>query len=872
MFVNGEAISDPCIIVNNFADYFKSVYTVSLDNNYSANMTTNNNILLPKISEDDILRQLRRAKNSMTSECDGIPSFLLRDCAFVFSAPLFHIFNLILESSTFPSVWKVTHISPVLKKGDPNKIENYRPISILCNFSKIFESILYSYIYKSVKNLISPHQHGFMENRSTITNLATLTQFISEALNRRSQVDVIYTDFQKAFDQIDHYILLSKLNTFGFSDSLVSLIKSYLFHRRQRVRYNNFLSNEFITTSGVPQGSNLGPLIFLLYINDLADLLNQCSILLFADDLKLYMEINSFQDSEILQECLKTLNIWCDKNRLQLNLAKCCVVSFTKKQNIINYPYEISNSVLNRVITVKDLGITFDAELSFNFHVREIVDKALKSYGFIYRNGREFTNIKILRILYFAFVRSRLEYGALIWNPIYNTYVVQLENVQRRFLKYLAFLSDGVYPIQGVDEQILLDRSQAKFLIAKGYSEYVKSMEDTISHDPRKFWTFIQTKRGKSRIPGTMFVNGEAISDPCIIVNNFADYFKSVYTVSLDNNYSANMTKNNNILLPKISEDDILRQLRRAKNSMTSGCDGIPSFLLRDCAFVFSAPLFRIFNLILESSTFPSVWKVTHICPVLKKGDPNKIENYRPISILCNFSKIFESILYSYIYKSVKNLISPHQHGFMENRSTITNLATLTQFISEALNRRSQVDVIYTDFQKAFDQIDHYILLSKLNTFGFSDSLVSLTKSYLFHRRQRVRYNNFLSNEFITTSGVPQGSNLGPLIFLLYINDLADLLNQCSILLFADDLKLYMEINSFQDSEILQECLKTLNIWCDKNRLQLNLAKCCVVSFTKKQNIINYPYEISNSVLNRVITVKDLGITFDAEFSFNFHV
>ncbi|EFA12649.1 hypothetical protein TcasGA2_TC004175 [Tribolium castaneum] len=105
-------------------------------------------------------------------------------------------------------------------------------------------------------------------------------------------------------------------------------------------------------------------------------------------------------------------------------------------------------------------------------------------------------------------------------------------------------------------------RSQAKFLIAKGYSEYVKSMEDTISHDPRKFWTFIQTKRGKSRIPGTIFVNGEAISDPCIIVNNFADYFKSVYTVSLDNNYSANMTTNNNILLPKISEDDILRQLR----------------------------------------------------------------------------------------------------------------------------------------------------------------------------------------------------------------------------------------------------------------------------------------------------------------------
>ncbi|EFA12308.1 hypothetical protein TcasGA2_TC016103 [Tribolium castaneum] len=194
------------------------------------------------------------------------------------------------------------------------------------------------------------------------------------------------------------------------------------------------------------------------------------------------MEINSFQDSEILQECLKTLNIWCDKNRLQLNLAKCCVVSFTKKQNIINYPYEISNSVLNRVITVKDLGITFDAEFSFNFHVREIVDKALKSYGFIYKNGnsgkREFTNIKILRILYFAFVRSRLEYGALIWNPIYNTYVVQLENVQRRFLKYLAFLSDGVYPIQENDVKWTRSKSKAVKVVCTACNNNITQFKD----------------------------------------------------------------------------------------------------------------------------------------------------------------------------------------------------------------------------------------------------------------------------------------------------------------------------------------------------------------------------------------------------------
>ncbi|XP_063913193.1 uncharacterized protein LOC135129854 [Zophobas morio] len=352
-------------------------------------------------------------------------------------------------------------------------------------------------------------------------------------------------------------------------------------------------------------------------------------------------------------------------------------------------------------------------------------------------------------------------------------------------------------------------RSDAKKLITNAYTEYLLQMEKNITLDPKKCWSFVRSKRGVTRIPGTMFYNDECNSDPNIIVNSFAHYFKSVFIDSSPLTDDVIFTKvNNTVSVTYISEDEIIKELKRMKNSMTSGPDSIPSFLLKDCAHVLSKPLLHIFNIMLKSSTFPN------ICPVLKKGDPSQVTNYRPISILCNFSKVFESILYARIYTSVKNYISEYQHGFMQGKSTITNLAYFSQFASNALDRNSQVDVIYTDFQKAFDQIDHYVLLNKLETFAFSNSLLVLLKSYLLNKRQQVVHRKFKSIVFVSTSGVPQGSNFGPLLFLMYINDITDALEPCNKLLFADDLKIFMEIVSIADCVTLQNCLNVLSKWC----------------------------------------------------------
>lgn len=454
-----QNLEEPNLIVNAFADYFNSVYVPSNSciNTDDFNFSNSGCVSLPHISDDDVLGALKSAKNTFTMGPDGIPSFLLKDCAIAFVEPLKYLFNLILKTSTFPTMWKSATICPVLKKGDKSDIMNYRPISLLCNFSKIFETLLYKYIYSAVKPYISPLQHGFCEKRSTMTNLVCFAQFTAEAINDRKQVDTVYLDFQKAFDQIDHCILLQKLKSFGFVDSLINLFESYLLNRNQCVRYRCYTSKYIYPSSGVPQGSNLGPLLFLLFVNDITNVVSSDG-LLFADDYKVYKCISSIKDCVDLQEDLDKLSQWCQRNRLFLNLLKCVVISYSRKHTPIYFQYNINNTNLKRNDTVTDLGILFDAKFTFVAHINNIVAKAQKTYGFIYRNGKDFTKIQTLKTLFFALVRSQLEYGSLIWNPVYQVHIKHIESVQRSFLKFLSFCEDGVYPPRGFNHIQLLNK------------------------------------------------------------------------------------------------------------------------------------------------------------------------------------------------------------------------------------------------------------------------------------------------------------------------------------------------------------------------------------------------------------------------------
>ncbi|KAH0818266.1 hypothetical protein GEV33_004525 [Tenebrio molitor] len=302
----------------------------------------------------------------------------------------------------------------------------------------VFEYVLYNSSLHYVSHKLSPNQHGFTKCRSTETNLVSISQYLSDALDNHSQVDVVYTDVSKAFDRIDHGLLLIKLDD-----------------RFMYVGVNGYASKSFKQESGVPQGSVLGPLFFNIFINDLVDDLD-VPHLLFTDDMKIYLTIDSIDDALRLQGCIEEISKRCKLNNLVLNHLKCSIVSFTRKTKPLLFDYKINGSILTRRESIRDLGVIFDSKLSFGEHIRTIAGTAFSALGFVLRAGREFSDVATLKLLYITYVRSRFEYASLVWSPIYDVHSSLLERVQRRFLKNVVFMLNGAYPPRGCPQGLLL--------------------------------------------------------------------------------------------------------------------------------------------------------------------------------------------------------------------------------------------------------------------------------------------------------------------------------------------------------------------------------------------------------------------------------
>lgn len=245
-------------------------------------------------------------------------------------------------------------------------------------------------------------------------------------------------DLAKAFDTIDHNILLRKLNTLQLDPCLINLLRSYLVDRKQFVVINGEKSECITPTSSVPQGSVLSPLLFALFINDLPPLIKS-KLLLFADDLKVFLEIKSINDARQLQNDIDTIVNWCNLNGLKVNINKCNAMTFTKKQqnNILTFNYNINDSALNRVNSYRDLGIIFDSKLSFEMHFRNITTRAYRTLGFISRSLNKFRDMNTYKILYNTYVRSIIDYCSPVWSPFYANHIEEIERIQKRFTRML---------------------------------------------------------------------------------------------------------------------------------------------------------------------------------------------------------------------------------------------------------------------------------------------------------------------------------------------------------------------------------------------------------------------------------------------------
>ena len=349
-------------------------------------------------------------------------------------------------------MWKESFIVPLHKSGDTDNVRNYRPISKLNSIAQLFDSLIHGKLSAVFGSHVVNQQHGFVKNRSTLTNLLNLTEYVADSFSDGTQVDAIYTDFSKAFDRVNLDALTYKLRCSGIKGNLLRWIVSYLTNRSQVVRIGDTLSRRFSVRSGVPQGSHLGPLLFVLFINDLGKHLNpETKFLFFADDCKIFYKVNSPLDCQVLQASLDSFADYCRTFCLDVNLDKCVKISFRKRlTGKLNFDYSLFGVKLSEVSEVRDLGVILDSKLTYKTHIEQIYKKALRMLGYLIRTCRDFGNLGAIKAVYFSFVRSHLEYCCQVWSPRLAGDRVMLEKIQRRFIRFI--FHKGLVPVEEPSE------------------------------------------------------------------------------------------------------------------------------------------------------------------------------------------------------------------------------------------------------------------------------------------------------------------------------------------------------------------------------------------------------------------------------------
>ena len=416
-----------------FYEQFSSPSNYAIDINYNLNFDIH-------IDEHIVYPILKHLDPNKASGPDKIHGTVLKKCAKSLAIPLSILFRTSYYTCKIPRDWKSANIVPVFKKGCKNNACNYRPISLTSLVMKVYERVIKAELLPRVIDKIDTRQHGFLPSKSCETQLIPYCDMLARNLNKGSRTDVIYFDFAKAFDSVNHDIILQKLkHKFGIDGLLLKFFVEYLSNRCQRVVVNGSSSNDLPVNSGVPQGSILGPVLFVLFINDISSNIDPKSdICLYADDTKLYREIVTIQDQAILQQDISKLNDWATSNKMKFHPDKCKLLSVTlNRENGQTSSYKLGNKVINQVEVEKDLGVHISSRLNWTDHCNYIYSKANRNLGLMKRTCRFVKNRAQRRNLYLAMVRSQLEHCSTVWSPYTTTSLDKLESIQKRAFKWI---------------------------------------------------------------------------------------------------------------------------------------------------------------------------------------------------------------------------------------------------------------------------------------------------------------------------------------------------------------------------------------------------------------------------------------------------
>ena len=349
------------------------------------------------------------------------------------------IFTQSLSSGQLPSPWSTAFVSPIFKEGSPCQSENYRPVSLTCVACKLMEHILCTHIrgHLDRHGILSKFQHGFRGGFSCETQLMTTLHDLFSSRDQGKQIDIGILDFSKAFDKVPHRRLMQKLGIYGVVGPVHTWIEAFLRNRTQSVIVDGSRSTTSPVTSGVPQGSVLGPLLFLLFINDLPLVLDPSTkCRLFADDCLVYREINNTLDQVKLQEDLNALEKWSHQWGMRFNAKKCNIMTIARGKPLQKM-YQLDNTILDHVSSCAYLGVTISENLSWEEHTNITSKKANSRLGFMKRNLKGSPQ-SLKKMAYVSIIRSAMEYSAATWDPHLKKHKDSLERIQRRAARWIC--------------------------------------------------------------------------------------------------------------------------------------------------------------------------------------------------------------------------------------------------------------------------------------------------------------------------------------------------------------------------------------------------------------------------------------------------
>ena len=423
-------------------------------------------------------------------------------------------------------------------------------------------------------------------------------------------------------------------------------------------------------------------------------------------------------------------------------------------------------------------------------------------------------------------------------------------------------------------------RNKLNHLLRSAERKYYQDMLKEHRSNVKRCWQILKMiiNKNKNMSVTKRFLHNGKIVDGKEIADRFNNFFvnvgstlaKAIPPVSKSPTEYIKENMMNCFYIRPVTEIEIVNIISDFKDS-AAGWDELKPSVIRGIKEFIKMPLRHICNLSFNTGVFPWELKVANVVPIFKSGDDMLFSNYRPVSVLPVFSKVIERLMYNRLIGFINDndLLYEYQFGFQKGKSTYMALVILLDKISEALENGECVVGVFLDFSKAFDTVDHDILLMKMKSYGIIDTAYDWFKSYLCDRVQYVTYNAMQSNRSAITCGVPQGSILGPLLFLLYINDLSSVLKSCFSVLVADDTDVFIKGKNLQElCNRLNDELTNIQNWLSCNKLSLNVLKTHYIIFTPRNKIVDsIDIKINNTAIERVYNTKFLGVHIDSQLS-----